>query len=486
MDLQTWPFKTRPYSYQYNVIDNSWMLPEFAMHLEMGLGKTRIVIDSLALAYMEQKITSALVIAPAGVYQNWLFEFDKHCPNHVPLDIYTWRRLNTKKDKEAFRDFVMSEEESLKVFLMNVEALSTGNGYKAADIFLQRVPGDSAMIIDESTSIKSHKAKRTKNAIKLGKLCTYRRVLSGLPAPNSPMDVYAPFEFLSGNGPHLLGFNNYYAFQSRYCVEKMMQPSTQRAFKTIVGYRRLDELQERLDKHAARIKKEDCLDLPDKIYTKRECPLTGEQLNLYNSLKSAFLTEYNDKQISSSIVLTKLLRFQQVITGHITTDEGSTETIPHHRVQTLLDTLQEIDGKVVIWAHFRQCIRDIEFALSREYGEESVDTFYGDTHRSKRVEIVENFQNPNHPLRFLVANPSTAGYGLTLTASNTAIYYSRDFRLDNRLQSEDRLHRIGQKCNVLYIDIVSPGTIDEHIMNALRNKMELSAKVLGEKAQEWL
>lgn len=487
MDLQTWPFKTRPYSHQYHLIDNSWRLPEFALHLEMGLGKSRIVIDSLAVSYMEQNLTHALIVAPAGVYQNWYLEFDKHCPNHVPRSVYTWRRLSTKREKEAFKEFVLNEDESLKVFLINVEALSTGNGYKAAELFLRKVPGAAAMIVDESTAIKSHKAKRTKNAIKLGKLCTYRRVLSGLPNPNSPMDVYAPFSFLSGNGPHLLGYENYYAFQARYCIEKLMRVGSQKSFKTVVGYRRLDELQQRIDKHAARLKKVDCLDLPEKIYIKRDSPLTAEQKTLYNSLKQSFLTEYKDEEISTTIMLTKLLRFQQIITGHITTDTGKVEVVPHHRIKTLLETINEVSGKVVIWANFRHCIQEIESALVREYGETSVASFYGDTTRSERVEIVRNFQNPNHELRFLVGNPSTAGYGITLTESNTAIYYSRDFRLDNRMQSEDRIHRIGQKkANVVYIDIVSPDTIDEKIVNALRNKMELSAKVLGEVAPDWL
>ena len=486
MDLQSWPFKTRPYSHQYHIIDNSWSKPEFALHLEMGLGKSRIVIDSLAVAFCEQQITHALIVAPAGVYQNWYLEFDKHCPNHVPTDIYTWRRLHTKREKEAFSKFILSEDDNLKVFLINVEALSTKNGYQAAEIFLQRIGGQSAMIIDESTSIKSHKAKRTKNAIKLGKMCTYRRVLSGLPNPNSPMDVYAPFSFLSGNGPHLLGYENYYAFQARYCVEKTMRMGSLRPFKTVVGYRRLEELQERIDGHAARLKKTDCLDLPDKTYVRRECPLTSEQRNLYDSLKTAFLTEYKNEEISTTIMLTKLLRFQQIITGHVTTDSGSTESVPHHRIQTLIDTLHEVSGKVVIWANFRHCIQEIEAALIREFGEGSVRSFYGETSRTDRVEIVEQFQKPDSPLKYIVANPSTAGYGLTLTESCTAVYYSRDFRLDNRMQSEDRIHRIGQKNKVLYIDIVSPDTIDEKIVEALKNKMDLSAKVLGEVAPDWL
>jgi SNF2 family DNA or RNA helicase len=487
INVESYPFKTRPYSHQYAVLDNTWNIPNFALHLEMGLGKTRITIDTLSLLWLNDKITHALVVAPSGVYQNWVSEFVKHCPDVVKHKVHVWKSLSTKAEQAAYREFINRDEGELKIFLVNTEALSTKKGYTACQIFLERVAGKSAMVIDESTAIKNPKARRTKAAIELGKYATYRRVLSGLPTPNSPLDIYSPFMFLSGAGEHLLGIDNYYAFRARYCEEKTMRLGSQRQFKVIAGFRRLDELNERISFHAARLRKDECLDLPEKIYTSRKCELTEEQKKLYKALKKDFLIQLEeDDSISASIVLTKMLRFMQIVTGHSGTDAGETISVPSKRIDCLMEILAETTGKVVIWSNFRQCIQDIEQAIAKEYGAASVCSFYGDTKREDRVDHVEKFQDPDSELRFFVGNPSAAGFGITLTEANTCVYFSRDFRLDSRLQSEDRLHRIGQNSAVTYIDLYSPDTIEEKVINALRSKVDLSAKVLGEKAQEWL
>jgi len=486
MDLSTYPFKTRPYAHQYTIIENTWARNDYALHLEMGLGKSRIVIDNLAILHAQGKLTHAIVLAPAGVYSNWLLEFDKHLPDTVPLALHLWKRLGTQKEADAFKSIVLDDTDSLRVLIMNIEALSTEKGQKAAEVFNKKIPGPSAIVIDESTAIKNPSARRTKAAIKLGKEADYRRVLSGLPTPNSPLDLYAPFSFLSGANRHLLGYDNYYAFRSRYCIEKTMRMGSQRQFKSVVGYRRLDELQSKVEQNAVRLKKTDCLDLPEKSYLQRSCELTSEQSKLYKSLKKEFLTEYEDQTVSPTIMITRLLRFQQLVTGHITTDDGEVREVPSKRLKCLMELLQEVSGKAVIWTNFRYCIKDITKAIAEEYGNDSVASYFGDTKQADRVEIVERFQDPNSNLRFFVGNPSTAGYGITLTAANLAIYYSRDFRLDNRLQSEDRIHRIGQTKGVSYVDLYTPDTIDERIVSALKSKLDLSAKVLGEKAAKWL
>ena len=486
MDLSTYNFKTRPYAHQYTIIENTWNKNSFALHLEMGLGKSRIVIDTLAILWKKQKISHALIIAPSGVYANWLLEFDKHLPEDIPLELHLWKRLASQREGDAFKELILGDTGSLKVLLINIEALSTAKGQQGAEVFLKKIPGASAVIIDESTSIKNPSAKRTKTAIKLGKLANYRRVLSGLPTPNSPLDLFSPFSFLSGLGKHLLGYDNYYAFRSRYCVEKNMRLGSQRQFKTVVGYRRLDELHGKVDEYGVRLKKTDCLDLPDKTYIQRECKLTSEQERLYKSLKKEYLTEYLDQTVSPQIMVTRLLRFQQVVTGHITTDEGNVEPVPNNRLKCLMELLAETHGKAVIWTNFRYCIEEVTKEIAKEYGQDSVASYYGDTKRQERVDIVERFQDKDSELRFFVGNPSTAGYGITLTEANVAIYYSRDFRLDNRLQSEDRIHRIGQDKPVLYVDLYSPGTIDERVVAALRAKLNLSAEVLGERAAKWL
>jgi SNF2 family DNA or RNA helicase len=150
----------------------------------------------------------------------------------------------------------------------------------------------------------------------------------------------------------------------------------------------------------------------------------------------------------------------------------------------MMSCIEEVSGKIIIWSRFRYDIVRIRAALVKEYGEKSVVSYYGDTSDEDRQRAIQLFQDGD--ARFFVANPATAGYGLTLTEANTVIYYANDFNLETRIQSEDRCHRIGQKNPVTYIDLIAEGTIDEKIVKSLRDKIAIGAKVLGEEAREWL
>jgi SNF2 family DNA or RNA helicase len=184
--------------------------------------------------------------------------------------------------------------------------------------------------------------------------------------------------------------------------------------------------------------------------------------------------------------MTQMLRLQQVLSGHLKTDNGDLVEVESKRIDAVKDILEETTGKVILWSRFRYDIQRLSEMIAKEYGEGSVASYYGDTPDDERQEIVTKFQDPDSGLRFFIGNPATAGYGLTLTEANTVIYYANDFNLETRIQSEDRCHRIGQKNPVTYIDLITENTIDERIVQALRNKIDLGAKVLGEEAREWL
>jgi len=296
------------------------------------------------------------------------------------------------------------------------------------------------------------------------------------------MDIYSQCEFLR---PGLLGYDSFYAFQGRYAV---MQRRTMgaHAFQQILGYKNLEELTYRIDQFSFRVLKKDCLDLPDKIYTARYVTLTDEQRKMYNQIKEqALILLDNGDLVSAPAVITQLLRLQQIMSGHLKTDDGDMLTFPSSRMDALKDILNEHDGKAIIWSRFRHDIQQITNMLNKEYGEGCASAYYGDTSDDERNEIVRNFQESN-ALRYFVGNPATAGYGLTLTEANLVVYYANDFNLETRIQSEDRAHRIGQKNNVTYVDLITEGTIDERIVAALRNKIDIGAKVLGEQAREWL
>jgi len=310
-----------------------------------------------------------------------------------------------------------------------------------------------------------------------------RRILTGFPVTRSPMDLYSQMDFLD---PGILGFKSYFAFQGRYAVVQRRTMGAH-SFNHIVGFRRLDELTEKLKNYSYRVRKEDCLDLPDKVYIKRNIELTKEQNDAYVQMKHLALARLNNGELSTTKnVLTQIMRLQQICCGHLTDDNGNVHKIKSNRLSSLLDICDEIQGKAIIWATWTMDIRSITEALRDRFSVLSVSSLHGETPDSERQKIVESFQDRQSELRFLVGHPRTGGFGLTLTAATTVIYYSNSYDLELRLQSEDRAHRIGQTNKVTYVDLISPSTVDEKIVRALRSKINIADQILGEQSREWL
>ena len=476
-------FRTKPFEHQQKALDDSWSADYYALFMEMGTGKSKVAIDTIGMLYQARKISAALIVAPKGVYDNWVQgEIPAHLPDEIKRMVVRWTPSNTNKFQQEMKDLVYGPFDGIKIFVMNIEALSTPRGTKAAYAFLCRNPSN-IMIVDESTTIKNRKATRTKNVMMLAKDAKYRRILTGSPVTKSPMDLCSQCAFLS---PSALNFKSYYSFQNRYAVvqKRTMGP---RAFQEIVAYRRLDELNEKLNRFSNRILKEECLDLPAKMYIRRDVPLTAEQDKAYVQMKKLALAKLDNGELATTAsVLTQIMRLQQICCGHIQSDDGELVTLASNRYKELIDVTEELQGKAIIWATYTHDIQQIASALRDRFGPEAVATYYGDTRQDERQETVDKFQDKDSSLRFFVGQPRTGGYGITLTAANTVIYFSNSYDLEIRLQSEDRAHRISQDQKVTYIDLVSPKTIDEKILKALRGKIDLAGKVLGEQARAWL
>ena len=473
-------FKTEPYEHQLTALGASHKKENFALFMEMGTGKSKVLIDNIAMLYDRGKINAALIIAPKGVYHNWeRQELPIHMPEHVLYQIITWSPAETKKQQAELKKLFIHNED-LVIFLMNIEAFSTKKGMKIAERFL--LSHSALMAIDESTTIKSPTASRTKSVLKLRVLAKYRRILTGAPVTKSPLDLYTQCFFLD---PDFLDFSSYYAFKNRYAIMVDRNVGTH-SFKHVMGYRRLDELNEKLNNFSYRVLKEDCLDLPEKVYMKRIITLTDEQKKMYNEMKKFALAELEGKKTTATSALAQLVRLHQIICGHLTTDDGEVRTLKNNRIKELLDILEETDGKVIIWAVYRHDIKEITNVLSGRYGKNAVESFFGDTLDRDRQDIIDRFQDRESDQRFFVGNPKTGGYGLTLTASHTVIYYSNSYDLEIRLQSEDRAHRISQDKKVTYIDLITEGTVDELIVKNLRSKINLATKILGEDLKKWL
>ncbi len=476
-------YKLPPFNHQAEALDDGWDRIEFGLFMEMGTGKSKVLIDNMGMLYQSGLINFALVIAPKGVYRNWVAkEIPEHMSDDIPHRVIRWVSSPNKKQTEEMRS-VKDKFNGLTIFVMNVESFSSLKGKNAGE-WMARALGSNGMIaIDESTTIKNHKAKRTKALMKIAAGFKYRRLLTGSPITKSPMDIYSQCEFLR---PGLLGYDSYYAFQGRYAVVQR-KTMGQAAFQQIIGFKNLDELTNKIDMFSFRVLKKDCLDLPDKIYTARYVGMTSEQFKMYEDVRRHAMVLLDDGElVTAPAVITQMLRLQQIMSGHLKTDDGEMLYFPSKRMDALTEIMDEHDGKAIIWSRFRYDIQQITQMLNNKFGEGSAAAYFGDTTDDDRNDIVKNFQNPNHPLRFFVGNPATAGYGLTLTEANLVVYYANDFNLETRIQSEDRAHRIGQKNNVTYIDLICEGSIDERIVKALRTKIDIGAKVLGEEAREWL
>jgi SNF2 family DNA or RNA helicase len=472
-------YKTKPYEHQRIALERSYDKINYGYFMEMGCGKSKVLIDNMAWLYENKKIDTAIIVAPKGVYRNWqISEIPAHLRDDIKHEVYVWNPNPNKGQKEHLLSGI-EECGKLRILLVNVEGFATPKVRAFVEKFVR---GSTFLLaVDESTTIKNPKAKRTKALVALGKAASFRRILTGSPVTKSPMDLYAQCGFMD---KVLLGFESFYSFQGRYAITRTQRMGGH-SFQQVVGYRNLDELSTKLDKFSYRVTKEDALDLPEKIYTVRHVSLTDEQIKHYMSLKNAAIALLEDGGlVSAPAAMTQLLRLQQVLCGHIMTDDKELVEFKSRRVDAVLETVEEMSGKVIIWSRFRYDIRNIEAALKKAYGSDSTVNYFGDTSDEDRQKAIKSFQFGD--ARFFVANPQTAGYGLTLTAATNVIYYANDFNLETRVQSEDRCHRIGQKNTVTYVDLVSKGTVDEHIVKSLRAKIDLSAKTLGEEARQWL
>ncbi len=453
--IKHYKFKTKPYEHQLKALEKSWASDTFALFMEMGTGKSKVLVDNIAMLYDRGAIKGALIVAPKGVYKNWdAIEFPTHMPDHVEHTKVLWEANITKK-KQMELDTLFDDKGDLKILIMNVEAFSTNKGLDFARSFLNIFVGRALIGIDESTTIKTPTAKRTKNILEIGNLAKYRRILTGSPVTKSPLDLFSQCKFLD---PFHLGYESYYAYRSRY-AHMLERNFGGRRVQIVGSYRRLGELADKLEKFSYRVLKEDCLDLPEKVFTRRLVELTDEQKKIYRQMKEMALA-----------VL----------------DDGTISHLKNNRIDSLMELLEETEGKVIIWANYVEDIKNIVAALKKAYGDASTVEYHGSVDSGVRQEQIALFQQKNGPTRYFVGNPQTGGYGITLTAANTVVYYSNNYDLEKRLQSEDRAHRIGQTGSVTYVDLIAEKTIDERIVKALRSKINIANEIMGEDIKDWI
>lgn len=518
--MEGYEYKTKPYRHQREANERANGRQSFAWFMEMGTGKTKVAIDEMSAMYEVGSIDAVVILAPKGSYMNWINnEFPAHMPDRVydAANICEWRAGGGSKGHQSRLAGLIGYDRGLPVLVQNIEALSSGtHGY----LFLSRFVAaykKVAMYVDESTTIRTWDATRTTRAIEIGKKCLFRRIMTGYAAPRSPMDLFGQFAFL---GTSLLGYNSFYSFRSRYAILKPEFFGGRRV-QIIVGYRDVEELTRRIQPHSYRVTKEECLDLPPKVYSTWEVEMTAEQTRIYNEVKQnatsaleelgkcpdcidGYESYYDTDGIKNEFVCNKcggvgkiaganvtakaaivqILRLHQILCGHVNDEEGISHDVPSNRVRELLTVLKEADSKTIIWARYRRDIEMIVEAIEEEFGKTSVVQYHGGVGDADRVRAIDQFQKG--AVQFFVANAATGGFGITLTAAKTVVYYSNDYDLEKRMQSEDRAHRVGQTKSVNYVDLVVRNTVDEKILQALRAKIDIGSALMGDGYREWL
>jgi len=488
---RNYKFRTTPYKHQgFEGALKHWWMDHWGWLLEMGTGKSKVCIDNGCILFEFGEVDCWLIFAPKGVYRNWT---DKEIPTHMPeairekATIHLWQGGHTVREKDQLEYLCTKRPGGLRILVANVEAISNSKNF-AKWVWKFVRSGKVYCAVDEASCIKNPTAIRTKEIIKLGRLCEYTRILTGTPVPKGPLDLWAEFEFLK---KACLGFWSYVTFKKRYAIiDKQYKyvPGKDDPIEMdiVVGYQNTEKLSAEIANHANVIRKEDCLDLPPKVYETWDVELTKEQQRIYTEFKQFATAELEaGKFVTATVVIAQLLRMHQIVCGHTTDENGEHHDIPSNRPFELLEIMEGLDNKTIVWCNYRSDMHKVMAALEKK-GYAAV-RYDGETPGNKRAEAIWRFQGekffvpspefqkpPAIEADIFVGTPSAGGYGITLTAARNVIYYSNNYDLEKRLQSEDRAHRIGQNFSVTYIDMIARGTIDEKIIAALRRKEQLA------------
>lgn len=475
----------RPRVKQQEALDKCDGQEAFALLMKMRTGKTKVTLDDFGRLELAGKCQDLAVIAPGGVYRTWV----EACNEHLSLDlkarvsVFIWESGGSAAYIRRLYTFLNNDQNRPRIFLMNVEALSSVKEARTAILaFFDAAQRRAMLAIDEATIIKNPSAKRTRfiNGT-LSRLADYRRILSGLIAPRSPLDVYAPFEFLDWR---ILGFRSFYAFRARYAV---LRPEWfgGRQVQIVCGYRNVDDLANRIAAQSFQCSLEDCYDLPPKIYTRREVTLTPEQRRLYKDMRD-FATAQLDatSHVTATIVIAQMIRMHQILCGYTVDEMGQVHLIPEKRTDELIELFNETEGKAIVWCSYDHNVRHVSARLAQEFGANSVARFWGGNASGREAE--EKRFKVDSSCRFMVATAAAGGRGREWSVADLVVYYSNSDNLEHRSQSEERPQAVGKAQSVLYVDLVAPGTVDEKIIRALREKINLSAAVTGENYRQWL
>jgi SNF2 family DNA or RNA helicase len=513
--IDSCPFNHAPLDHQLEKWRKCRDVPAWGHLWDPGVGKTFETIAQAAWLFGRGDIDALLVLAPNGVHRNWVTEeLPKHWPSQYGKPAAVWYRApksDTRWQQEAMAELVGAKgfaaltmsydallQEDVKI---NKKKVPGGRGWAKEFLTKRRV----MIVADESGRIKTPDTKRTILAIKASAYAKYRRILDGTPVTQGPFDIYSQIKFLDPEFWIRKGISSFQGFKNQFGVwgsgycwrpNKKTGVMEKCEFPELKGYKNLEVLQKWLEEITDRIVKEDVLDLPPKVYQRMTFEMTPAQRRVYDQLRDDCMTFLDSGElVTTPIVLTKMLRLQQVCNGYVPVDDVAGDPIrdvgdENPRLDLLGEIVEGLPHKAIIWTRFRRDV-DLILEMLEKMGRKAV-RYDGAVDDAGRKAAAEAFQKGD--AQFFVSNPAAGGEGLTLLGDQTSeslscqtvIYYSNGFNLRHRLQSEDRAHRIGQRWSVNYIDLVAADTIDQHVVDNLVEKFNIAAQVTGDRLKKWL
>lgn len=460
-------WKYEPFEFQRRNYERFKLKKLFALFSEPGTGKTKTDIDIMCYRFLAGHLTGAAVVAwPSSVHSQWIHEqIPMHLWDGIKIKMAAW-------DGKKWPDWVGEERPKgeLQFIGINVEALNFDKGKKGLEKFLRLHGKKGWLKIDESQTLMTPSSKRTKEAIRLGKIVGQRSIMTGTPLAKNLIDEWSQFNFLD---PEIIGHKYQTSFKAQYIILGGDDG------RKVVGHRNIEQFNSLVAPHIFRATKAEELDLPPKMYDEIVFDMTPQQKKHQAELKQKFITMLDSGEVTSvKNAATLLIRLQQLACGYMVTDDGQIEDFPFNpRLDALDSLLTRLTGKIIIWTRFN---RDVEL-IKAKYGNRAV-TFNGSTSLADRKIAKEQFMDKGSLVDYIIANQDAMGAGVDglQRVCQTAVYYSNSFNSISRWQSEDRIDRVGMIGSATFFDLIARGSVDRRIVNNLKAKRSFSDMVLGD------
>lgn len=436
-EMMTMKLQTKLFEHQKRAVEKLSKVKVGALYMPTGTGKTRTALELVARRYNAGKVDHILWLCPYSIRTEIRREIERHLDGG-DMSMFT----------------IMGIETLSSSIRANVDCLRL---VKSKKVYL---------VVDESNLVKNPKAKRTQNIQRLADHCKFKLILNGTPVSRNEADMFAQWKILDWR---ILGYRSFWSFAQNHVV---WDENIRGRIKEIIN---VDYLTRRIVPYTYQVKKEECVDLPGKVYRTKYYELTPEQMDLYSYIADVLLFEVDE--FKPYTIYRLFSGLQAVISGfyvnpkkeHLETRPFFKDPLENPRIQTIINYIKRLekDEKSIIFCKYTQEIHDILHVLTNEFGEGVAVPFFGELNARQRQANLDRFKNE---ARFLITNKTTAGYGLNLQFCNNVIFYNNDWDYATRVQAEDRVYRIGQTERVWITDICAAGTIDERIMRCLARK----------------